>query len=439
MYSWNWAWGAYSYTFAFLIGTIMVADQMPKRPHYYWRLLASTIVLVVSVLAWQALVYTYFPSVLDYTDDWGLTLYIMQLLLMLGIVPFCYRCNFYSVLFCTTMGYAIQHIAERLYEILKSNCFPDIPLWGWFLALTAITAALYLPFYFLIIRPLDSEDFDSLVNKKTQVISSLVVLFVIVYLNTAILHAVSDSGKTKQVATISFLFSILCCILDIMYEVSTIRAKSALNEADRLQHLLNEERIHYEQEKANMELLNIKYHDIKHILNNSNGKSDPVAVNTAKKALAEYESIIQTGNPAINTVLTQKSKFCQDKGIRFSCFLDGQSLSYVDDYELYALFTNALDNAINASLLCPEDKRIISVSEAIKDDFAVIKIANYYTGKLSMKNGLPQTQGDAGYHGFGVKSIQLIAEKYDGRVSVMTQDDLFILQIFLPIHPVPKG
>jgi hypothetical protein len=119
MFTWDWAWGAYSYTFAFLIGTIMVADQMPKRSHYYWRLLASTVVLVVSVLAWQALAYSYWPTLLDHTNDWGLTLYVMQLLLMLGVVPFCYRCNFYSVLFCVTMAYAIQHIAERICEILK--------------------------------------------------------------------------------------------------------------------------------------------------------------------------------------------------------------------------------------------------------------------------------------------------------------------------------
>ena len=38
------------------------------------------------------------------------------------------------------------------------------------------------------------------------------------------------------------------------------------------------------------------------------------------------------------------------------------------------------------------------------------------------------------YHGFGVKSIQLIAEKYHGDVSISAKDGKFILDILFSIQ-----
>ena len=57
-----------------------------------------------------------------------------------------------------------------------------------------------------------------------------------------------------------------------------------------------------------------------------------------------------------------------------------------------------------------------------------------------MENGLPVTTklDEQGFHGFGMKSIRLIAEKYDGSLSVKTQDNVFNLNILLPIKKTAK-
>ena len=57
-----------------------------------------------------------------------------------------------------------------------------------------------------------------------------------------------------------------------------------------------------------------------------------------------------------------------------------------------------------------------------------------------MEDGLPVTDKDDGkYHGFGVKSIGLIAGKYGGNVSMKAEGDRFICTITLPEATVTEG
>ena len=59
---------------------------------------------------------------------------------------------------------------------------------------------------------------------------------------------------------------------------------------------------------------------------------------------------------------------------------------------------------------------------------------NYYAGELDFDDGLPlTTKSDKRYHGFGMKSIKMLAEKYGGYVSVKAEDGVFNLNILLPI------
>jgi hypothetical protein len=49
-----------------------------------------------------------------------------------------------------------------------------------------------------------------------------------------------------------------------------------------------------------------------------------------------------------------------------------------------------------------------------------------------MKDGIPQTSKleEEGFHGFGMKSMAMIAEKYGGGLNVATDDDLFTLNVY---------
>ena len=101
---------------------------------------------------------------------------------------------------------------------------------------------------------------------------------------------------------------------------------------------------------------------------------------------------------------------------------------------MYTLFGNALDNAIESirKLRNPE-QRILSVTVYGKPKMAVIQIENYYDGTLKLEHGLPITTKDHPMdHGYGMRSIQEIAQKYGGSISVDMENQIFLLSILLP-------
>ena len=114
---------------------------------------------------------------------------------------------------------------------------------------------------------------------------------------------------------------------------------------------------------------------------------------------------------------------------------DGARLDFMKVEDIYAIFGNALDNAIRAVMELEDAmKRVISVKIVIQNSILMIQIQNYYKGSLHFENGLPlTTKKNKRDHGYGMKSIQHTAEKYDGTITVNTENTIFMLQILIPV------
>ena len=57
---------------------------------------------------------------------------------------------------------------------------------------------------------------------------------------------------------------------------------------------------------------------------------------------------------------------------------------------------------------------------------------NYYVGDLQFENGLPKTtKQDDKYHGFGLKSIKYVTEKYGGSYTLTVDDGVFELNVVM--------
>lgn len=102
--------------------------------------------------------------------------------------------------------------------------------------------------------------------------------------------------------------------------------------------------------------------------------------------------------------------------------------------DVYSIFGNAVDNAIEAvSKLDQPEKKLIDVSIEERGDVFFIGVTNYFDGVLLMEDGIPQTSkaDEPGYHGYGIKSMRLIAAKYAGEVAISANEELFSLNIYL--------
>lgn len=132
-------------------------------------------------------------------------------------------------------------------------------------------------------------------------------------------------------------------------------------------------------------------------------------------------------------VLTEKILAGVKSNIKIHCNIDGNSLNGISDADIYSLFGNALENAINYLVNVEVDKRFINIDGGTRNNFIILAIENYCSDKLEFdESGLPKTENDSFYHGYGMKSMRMIAEKYGGSLSVICENDLFIVQIIIP-------
>ncbi len=93
--------------------------------------------------------------------------------------------------------------------------------------------------------------------------------------------------------------------------------------------------------------------------------------------------------------------------------------------------SNALNNAIDAVSKLPEGERFISLSAKCTNGMLMLHVENPFCGSLTMEDGLPRSPRDERYHGFGMKSMKRIAEKYDGTLSVQSENGIFGLDVLL--------
>ena len=120
---------------------------------------------------------------------------------------------------------------------------------------------------------------------------------------------------------------------------------------------------------------------------------------------------------------------------------DGKTLEYIDPFDLYIMIGNALDNAIECLCKIPEkDKRFLSINVRQKNSLILLSIRNYCQQMPEMIQGLPvTTKEEKQEHGYGMKSIQEIVQKYDGQMQIRFEHHTFILNILLPAPAGPSS
>lgn len=215
-------------------------------------------------------------------------------------------------------------------------------------------------------------------------------------------------------------------------------------EKDYLRKLLHMQKENYRLSAESVELVNRKYHDLKHqiqLLRSEISAGDKLRyLDEMEHEIQSYEAQNKTGNKVLDTLLTAKSLKCQSLGISLTCVADGKELDFIKPTDLSVLFGNALDNAMeSAAKLSDSDKRLIHLSVARQKRFLRIRVENCYEGEIRFVDGLPATGKDARYHGYGMKSIRSIVEKYGGSMTVKVQDGWFELRILIPIADPPAA
>ncbi len=218
-------------------------------------------------------------------------------------------------------------------------------------------------------------------------------------------------------------------------------------ESDAINQLFQKQYEQYRLALDNSELLRKEMHDMKHYILALKGEEDPVKRNEIladiEQSIAIQESFMNTGNKVLDVVLTTKGLQCEKKGITLNAMVDGDVLSGIHVKDICSLFGNILDNAIEATQLV-EDKehRLITLTVKQKNQFIIIECENYcdcFEGirdengdVVFSKDNMPTTTKlDEVHHGFGLKSILQVSEKYGGAMKASVEGNWFRVKVLL--------
>lgn len=205
--------------------------------------------------------------------------------------------------------------------------------------------------------------------------------------------------------------------------------------AEYLQKLLSMQYDNYRIHEESVRLVNQKYHDLKHqiaLLRSEITSGEKLQyLDELEKDIRSYEARNKTGNNVLDTILTARSLQCQREGIVLTCTADGSALDFMNAMDISILFGNALDNAIESVSIIPEqEKRLIHLTVSRQKSFVRIHMENCYEGELKMVDGMPVTKKqDTDFHGFGLKSIGTIVDKYGGSMTVRAENGWFELRV----------
>lgn len=286
------------------------------------------------------------------------------------------------------------------------------------------------------------HDGDYLVNRRKIIFSLMLILLHMVMTNYQLVFWMMGSAEGNSgimVVTFRVVIGLFAAVL--MYLQNDIeKRQQTQQELELMNQVWHRQQEHLRLSRENIEIINRKCHDLKHQIAALRTLKDREQIDRQiaemENAVMIYDSVIRTGNPVLDVVLTEKSLYCEAHQINMTCLVDGKLLRSVDSVDLYTLFGNALDNAIESVMQQTDKlKRVIQVAAYEEHGMLLIRFRNYCDHAPVLVDGLPiTTKEDSDYHGFGLKSIRHTAEKYGGGISIQTGSNFFSLQILLPMN-----
>ena len=310
---------------------------------------------------------------------------------------------------------------------LLLNIDMELPQFTKYISALLVYAFSGLFVYFLMVRaPRDGSK-----RRKHNRIFLLVVAILITLF--AVLSSPSQTISGKDYYLVESLLSMLSLVLLYVFEIEY----DLRDNYEKLHELLEKDRIRYEVSKEYTEFINMKFHDIKHQIHKLRGRQsiDSEYLDQLESAIRLYDTDLQTGNEALDIILTEKNRLCAEKHIETTIIADGKSLAFLSASDLYSIFGNILDNAIEAVEKLPDDEmKQISMVAAVESGVIRIRVQNYFAEEPQMdgEESFRTTKRDAKAHGFGIKSVKYIIEKYDGAVSTEIHGNVFTINILLP-------
>lgn len=213
----------------------------------------------------------------------------------------------------------------------------------------------------------------------------------------------------------------------------------ARHELENMQTILRNQYMQYQQSQEAIDIINYKYHDLKHhiiaLRAEENDTKRNQYLDRMEEEIRAYEAQNKTGNKVLDTLLTAKNLYCMKNNITMTSVIDGALFDFMNVMDICSIFGNALDNAIEyEKKISEKEKRLIHISAYSQKNFLIIRFENYCEDAVHFQEELPvTTKKDTKEHGYGAKSLRYTVRKYGGDVNFGLEDNWFVVKVLIPM------
>lgn len=440
----------YELTELFLYKFIFIAELLVAMHLYsFRRKKRSRYVLRIILTIFVCFILGYAYPIASFSAVYSSIMFFALFVICASSLIFVYDMSIKQLFFLSVAAYTTQHFSHELYSLL-ANAFSLVTdatmgMYGdstvkidltsakfWFVALVYIEVYLlcYWVLYKVFGKKINREKLE--INNFSVAVMSGLILAVDIVINAITVYI--PEGYSRYYSFLTCIYNLICCSLILYIQVSMCLQIRLKSEVETLSLLLHQSEERFQQSRENVNLLNLKCHDLKHqIREYADGKKiDQEYVKDIEDIINIYDSTVSTGNEALDLLLTEKSLSCLKNGITLSCLADCSSLSFISDSDLYALFGNIIDNATEAvTKISDKTKRNVNLIVKNVNGFISVEVDNYYSGNIRLgSDGMPITsKEDNGFHGYGLKSVEAIVARYDGDLKISLNDEIFSISI----------
>ena len=340
--------------------------------------------------------------------------------------------------FVGALGWQIYY----LFGAILNNHLLDILEYGLFVVLWVLCSYAFYKIY----KHYHLKGYKPEITRNNMI--SVLAIMVIVFFVSNLSFSGIQSGLTSEypheifyIRTLVDLCGVVVILVLQEYQILIYAQK----EITVLEGTFQKYYSQYKQSKENIKLANQRYHDIKHQLNLIRVETNQVKKNQYlddfEEELRNYALQAETGHGVMNTIITSQRSFCDENQINFTYAVDAKRFDFMKTIDMTSLFGNMFDNAMESVLkIHDKDKRIINLNAYTQHDLLIIHMENYYEHDLVYDDGnLATTKQESMNHGYGIKSIKNIVNKYDGSVRIDTTNGWFTITILFSLHDYNAG
>lgn len=146
-----------------------------------------------------------------------------------------------------------------------------------------------------------------------------------------------------------------------------------------------------------------------------------------KAPLQEMTETVWTGDETVDYMINSKAVTAKERNIQYQAQVEFPRHTNLRSVDLCAVLGNLLDNALEAAgQVSEKEERFIRLTIRRINQMLIIKVENSFSNPPISQDGvLTTSKVKNGLHGWGLKSAQTAAEKYDGTVQTSYKDNVF--------------